>query len=493
MEKIKVLFLAAELNPLAKVGGLADVIGALPKSLIKREIDVRIMIPCYGIIDKEKYGLKTSDQPIKVFFNGQDEEVQIYQTYLPGSQAIVYLIENKNYLSEGGVYFEKDASSGGTPKECQRFSFFTKLSLEILPHLVWWPDIIHHHDWHVGLLPVFLKMKAKQDKRYKNIKSILNIHNLAYQGKYNHVETLKLLDLNEKAFPTLGIKFGENRDINFLQQSILNTDLIITVSPNYAKEILTEEYGECLNKDLGERKNFIYGILNGIDTERFNPANDTSIVKNYSAKNIENKKANKLYLQKVVGLEENPEIPLFGFIGRLSEQKGIDLVGQIIDDLAKKSIQLVVLGAGLDPFEKIAQSMVEKYPKNVFVKIAFDAKLAQQIYAGADFFLMPSRFEPCGLGQMISMRYGTIPIARATGGLKDSILEFNLKTREGTGFLFYEYKPTKFLKAIDKALNVFKKPDVWPQIIKNAMQQDFSWEKSSKKYIELYKKVLNSK
>jgi len=491
MSKIKVLFVAAELTPLAKVGGLGDVIGALPKALAKLGIDIRIVIPKYGIIDEKKFSLKKVAENATISFNQTEEKITIWETPLPGSTVPIYLIDNSQYLGQNGVYFEKDASSGGSSRECQRFSFFTKASLEIFPHLDWWPDIIHHHDWHVGMLPVLLRVKAQKDSRYKKIKSILSIHNLAYQGQYNHQEALSFLNLKESYFPTLKFKIGENKDINFLQQSILNTDIIITVSPNYADEIMTSEYGMGLEEYLLARKNDLRGILNGIDVDRFNPEEDPDVFKNYSMKNLENKKANKLALQKAVGLEQNLDIPLFSFIGRLSHQKGIDLVEKIIGKIIKKKVQLVILGTGLEQFENIAQSMAKKYPENVFAKIAFDTKMAQQIYAGADLFLMPSRFEPCGLGQMISMRYGTIPIVRSTGGLKDSVIEFNPKTREGTGFLFKNYELSEFLEAINKALEVFKNRKLWLKVVKNAMQQDFSWKKSSKKYIELYKKSLN--
>lgn len=489
MAKIKVLFVAGELTPLAKVGGLGDVIGALPKSLIKKEIDVRIVIPKYGIIDGKKYPLKLVAHSIEVPFNGQTEKIGVWETSLPGSTVPVYLIDHLKYLGGGQVYFEKDASSGGSSRECQRFTFFARSVFEIFEKLDFWPDILHCHDWHVGLVPFLLKEKKVVDKRFDKMKTLLTIHNFAYQGKYNYEEAIGYLNLKkEKGLAEKLPKF-DYQTINYLQQGIFYTDLINTVSPSYAQEILTPEYGEGLEKFLQARKKDLSGIINGIDVDLLNPLTDPAISANYDSENIEKKKINKKNLQKITGLKINGEKPVFGMVGRLAEQKGIDLLTPILPKLIKRDIQLIILGTGLVKFEEIAQKMAMDFPENAWVKIGFDIPLAMKIYAGADFFLMPSRFEPCGLGQMVAMRYGTVPIVRATGGLKDTVAEFSPKTGQGTGFRFDNFKADEFLAAIEKSLKVYQNKEAWGSLIKNLMRQDFSWDRSSQEYIKLYQKL----
>jgi len=490
MKKIKVLFAAAELTPMAKVGGLGDVIGALPKNLIKHGVDVRIVIPKYGIIKEKKYNLKKITSDTIVPFMGQEEKINIWQSYLPQSQVPVYFIENFKYLGQNGIYFEKDASPGGSSSECQRFTFFARSLFETFTPINFWPDIIHCHDWHVGTLPFLKKYLAKKNKNLEKIKTLLTIHNLAYQGIYSFSEVLRCLEISEKeAYETGFIPF-EKENINYLRQAIIHADLINTVSPTYAQEILTPEYGNGLTEDLKKRKNDLYGILNGIDLERFNPEIDPEIVKKYSLKTLANKKINKRYLQEISGLEVNENIPLLGFVGRLAEQKGIDLILEALPELEKENCQLVFLGTGNPDLENSLKETAKKYKGKVSVTIAFDASLAQKIYAGSDIFLMPSRFEPCGLGQMIAMRYGTIPIVRATGGLVDTVQEFEKNKAKGTGFLFSSFLKSAFLSAVKKALSLYSEKKLWQIIMENAMKQDFSWDKSSKEYLKLYKKLI---
>lgn len=490
MRQIKVLFAAGELTPLAKVGGLGDVIGALPKSLAKKGIGVRIVLPKYGIIDENKYPLKLAAEKISIPFDGQEELIDVYLTDLPDRPVPVYLIDNQKYLGGGGVYFEKDASSGGSSRECQRFTFFARSLLEIWEKIDFWPDIVHCHDWHVGIVPFLIRQKARTDPRFQKIKTLLTIHNFAYQGKYNYEEALTYLNLNQENDLKEKLERFNPETINYLQQGIIHADLINTVSPTYAQEILTPVFGEGLDKYLQARKNDLSGILNGIDVDLFNPLTDPNLAVNYDREKLDKKKLNKEDLQKITGLAVNVNQPILGMVGRLADQKGIDLLPPILSDLVKMNVQLVILGAGLQKFEEIARQMAKDFPKNVFVKIAFDPRLAQKIYAGADFFLMPSRFEPCGLGQLIAMRYGTIPIVRATGGLKDTVMPYNSATGQGTGFLFDNFKSSEFLAAIEKSLKVYQNKEAWLHLIKNAMQKDFSWDHSSKEYLKLYQKLL---
>jgi starch synthase len=475
---VKVLFVASECTPIAKVGGLGDVIGSLPKALKDLGVDVRICLPKYAIIDFKKYKFELINRDIKV----KDEKVKIYQGFLPeseprslGDKVPVYLLENEKYFGENGVYFEKSAFVSSL-KEIERFLFFSQAILEIFSALNWQPDIIHCHDWHTAIVPLLLKTKTWKLEP----KILLTIHNLANQGEWKVAEIFDFLDLKDSEIESLKIRNGEDGNFNIFQQGILNSDLLNTVSPNYAKEILTKEYGEGLENSLLQRKKELFGILNGIDYTFFNPETDPDLKKNYSKKNLEGKIENKLELQKVLNFKKDPRIPLFSFIGRLTPQKGIDLIIKIIPELVKMDCQFVFLGVGMENYEKKLLELSQRYPQNISAQIKFDPVLAQKIYGGADIFSMPSRFEPCGLGQMIAMRYGTIPIARQTGGLTDTI------ENKKTGFLFKEYKAEAFLETIKTALNLYQDKKAWQKLVKEAMKKDFSWKKSAREYLKLY-------
>ncbi|MBU2229358.1 glycogen synthase, partial [Patescibacteria group bacterium] len=332
-----------------------------------------------------------------------------------------------------------------------------------------------------------------KEKDYQDFPTLLTIHNLAFQGKYPPEKVFKNLGVTEDDWPTLKERFGRNNDINYLQQAILNSDKINTVSPTYAKEILTEEFGEGMEETLAKRREDLYGILNGIDRDRFNPETDTQIKINFSLKTIEKKGENKLYLQKIVGLPENKDIPVIGMVSRLTDQKGLDLILEIIDELATLEVQMVFLGTGDKALEDKLEESTQKYPRKIAARIEFDAVLAQQIYAGTDLFFMPSRFEPCGLGQMISMRYGTVPIVRATGGLKDSVINYNHQSGAGTGFVFQNYESSELLAVTKKSLKMYEEKEFWKKLVASCLNQDFSWTQSAQKYIELYEKSLTSK
>lgn len=486
MKKLKILIIAAELTPLAKVGGLADVIGALPKALKKLNQDVRIIIPKYGIINEKKYKLKKIKSKIKIPFEGDFELVDIYKTNLPDSTVPIYLIDHQKYLGNNGVYMSADASSDGSATEAHRFTFFTRAILETFKELKWQPDILHCHDWHVGLLsPLVKALKIK-------IPTLFTIHNLAYQGVYNSKTVLRMLNAKKlMALPSIKMELKKHDYLNYLEQSILNADLINTVSPNYAKEILTKEFGCGQEKNLKLRKKDLSGILNGIDVEKFNPATDPDIPFKYSAQKLNNKLKNKSALLRLCKLKTNNKTPLIGVVGRLTEQKGFDILLPIMEDLLKLNIQFVLLGTGDKRYEKEYKKLAREH-NNFYAKLDFDAALAQKIYAGSDIFLMPSRFEPCGLGQMISMRYGTLPIVRATGGLKDTVTDF--KQSHGTGFVFKNYKAEELLKTTKRAIDSFNnQKNKWSGVQKRAMTQDFSWTKSAEKYLKLYTKLINTK
>ncbi|MBU2235832.1 glycogen synthase [Patescibacteria group bacterium] len=491
MKKIKVLLVASELTPFAKVGGLADVVGALPKALRQLGVDARIVMPKYGVIDEEKYELKKVVKEIKVPYKNKEEAIAIWKATLPGSSVPVYLIDHPEYLGENDIYYGD--IGGNFAKETRRFTFFARSVLEIFGPLKWTPDIIHCHDWHASILIPLMKILHSKEKDYQDFPTLLTIHNLAFQGKYPPEKVFKNLGVTEDDWPTLKERFGKNNDINYLQQAILNSDNINTVSPTYAKEILTEEFGEGMEETLAKRRGDLYGILNGIDRDRFNPETDTQIKINFSLKTIEKKGENKLYLQKIVGLPENKDIPVIGMVSRLTDQKGLDLILEIIDELATLEVQMVFLGTGDKALEDKLEESTQKYPRKIAARIEFDAVLAQQIYAGADLFFMPSRFEPCGLGQMISMRYGTVPIVRATGGLKDSVVNYNPQSGTGTGFVFQNYESSELLAVTKKSLKMYEEKEFWKKLVASCLNQDFSWAQSAQKYIELYEKSLTSK
>jgi len=444
---MKVLFIASECAPIAKVGGLADVVGSLPKSLKKIGVDISILIPFYRAVKLKKEKIKLVLKEATVFFDGKEEKFNLWQTALPKSKVPVFLIENNEYF-KGNVYIETDASSGGSTTEAKRFFFLSKVGIKLAETLK--IDILHCHDWHTAIIPFLIKKEKLQ------LKNLLTIHNLQYQGLYPYQIVNQLLNT----------KFTKN--VNCLKQGILNAKIITTVSPTYAKEILTKEYGAGLESVLLKRKSCLHGILNGIDKI------------NYS---LDKKESDKRKLQKICKLAQNPEVPIISLIGRLTEQKGFDILNPILDKLGKMNLQLIVLAAGDPKYEKALIMAEKKFPDKLSINIKFDAKLAQQIYSGADIFLMPSQFEPCGLGQMIAMSYGTVPIIRAVGGLKDTVK--NLKT----GFVFKNYNSQELLNVIKKALKTFQNKKTWKQLQINGIKQDFSWNKSAKKYLEIYKKL----
>jgi starch synthase len=461
---MKVNFIAAECAPVAKVGGLADVVSSLPKKLREIGVDASIILPFYEIISRKDKNLELFKKDVSVKFEKKEKKFDLYKTLLPNSNVPFYLIDNKEYFSGEGVYTSEDASSEGTKKEAKRFFFLSVAGIKVAQILN--ADIIHFHDWHTSTIPYLLK---KKDEKTKNL---LTIHNIGYQGIYPKKIVNELLEINF------------NQEVNSLKVGIRNADLINTVSPTYAKEILTPEYGFGLEKELKKRKNDLFGIINGIDTEYWNPRTDPYIKFKYSKNNLEKRKGNKYFLQEKFFKEKDGNIPLVGMVSRIAEQKGFDLIKKIFKSLMKENVQLIILGKGVKKYEDFLQEMTNKYPGKFGLETTFNEELAHQIYAGSDMFLMPSFFEPCGLGQLIAMRYGSIPIARETGGLKDTVIHLE------TGFTFKDYKAESFLKSIKESLEKYKEKDLWGKIQKNGLEKDFSWENSAKDYLKVYKKLI---
>lgn len=471
---MKISLIASECAPFAKIGGLADVVGALPRELKASGSDICVILPFYEALKLFGQQPEIVQENMSVRFAGREERFNLWKIFLPRSRVPLYLIEQKKYFSGTRICIEADSSSGGTQEEAARFMFLSVAGIETARFLG--ANIIHCHDWHTAIIPFLIK-KMPADKQ---LKTLLTIHNLDYQGIYSKDTLNKLLDMD---FQT---------DVNCLGLGILNADFISTVSPSYAEEILTPEYGADLKDYLSKRRKFFIGILNGLDTEEYDPRRDRYIKYRYSAENLAPKKLNKEYLQNVCFGQKNAEKPLLGMVSRLTAQKGINLLIDIFPELMKKNIQLVLLGVGGLEFKAFFREAAKKYPQKFWFYFAFDEQLARQIYAGADIFLMPSKYEPCGLGQQIAMRYGAVPVARSTGGLRDTVVpveEIGGET-DGTGFLFQAYESPKFMNALETALEAFDiDKQFWQKIQRNGMTKDFSWKRSAEKYKALYRKI----
>ncbi|MFH1522969.1 MAG: glycogen/starch synthase [Patescibacteria group bacterium] len=467
-KKLKILMVSSEVAPFAKVGGLADVVGSLPKALVKLGCEVRVIMPLYGVVDRKKYKIKKIFSNIEILSSGKKVKINLWRAIYNG--VLFYFIEENKFFGRKIVYLGNSA---------ERFLFFSLACLRILPIVKFMPNVIHCHDFHTALITDLIKASGSK------IKTLYTIHNLNYQGK-SEIEVLTTGNLTKHSLESL-TRDAQDGDINFMQQGIVNADLVNTVSPTYAKEISQESYGAGLEKIIRANKHKITGIINGIDFNLFNPATDKFIKKKYSIKSLSEKEKNKLALQKMVGLPQDKNICLAGFISRLAWQKGVELFTErMIKEISEsdKPCQFVFLGTGQKEYETYFKSLAKIFPKYVSAEMKFDIKLAQQIYAGSDMFLMPSRFEPCGLGQMIAMRYGTVPVVRETGGLTDTV-------DKKVGFKFNIFKSRELQKAINNALDIYyKKPRSWKKLQNNCMKKDFSWDKSARDYLRLYKKLV---
>lgn len=475
---MKILFIASECAPIVKVGGLADVVGALPKALKKLGVEVSVAIPFYQSI-KPSYKPKLLKRGVAVPFGAKKEAFDLWQTFLPANNGAgegkslvpVFLIKNDKIFGKD-VYFKKDATPKGSAGEAASFFFLSLAGIEVAKIIK--ADILHCHDWHTAAIP-FLCRKNKS-----GLKTVLTIHNLEYQGVFGPGIVGRIFGIKRKG------------GWNCLKQGILNADIITTVSPSYAKEILTDKFGAGLQGFLKKRKRSLVGILNGLDTDEFDPQKDPALKSTYLVGNLDGKAMDKEFLQDRFFGKSGKQIPVLSMVSRLTAQKGIDLLREIFEELMIQDLQLVVLGTGTDKYEKFFKGMAKKFPRKFCARLLFDEKLARQIYAGSDIFLMPSLFEPCGLGQQIAMRYGTVPVARAVGGLRDTIRNMASGLNQevvGTGFLFKDYAAKEFLRTIERALNIFQNKEVWRQIQLNGMGQDFSWEKSAEAYVSLYEKL----
>lgn len=478
MENLRILFAASEVVPFAKTGGLGDVAGSLPKELKKLGQDARIVMPKYGSIpeeytDKMKYVGYTY-----VNIGWRHQYCGIFELVHDG--VTVYFLDNEYYFKRDTLY--------GYPDEAEQFIFFSKAIIDILPVVGFRPDVIHCNDWQTGIVSLLLQAHYRHVDFYKGIKTVYTIHNLKYQGIFPKEVLRDLIGVGWEYFNVDGIEFYDC--VNFMKAGIEFSDFITTVSKTYAQEIRYDFFGENLNVPINKRSSKLFGILNGIDYEANNPSTDKRLYANYDSDNIKGKYINKKNLQKDLKLPEKASTPVFGIISRLVDQKGFDLIASVLPEILDMDLQIIVLGTGEERYEYLFKQAAASFPAKVSANIKYDGVLAQRIYAGSDMFLMPSLFEPCGLSQMFSLRYGTIPVVRETGGLNDTINSYDELTNEGNGFTFTNYNAHDMLYTIKRAVSFYKRKNIWQSLVKKGMQQDFSWTKSANEYIALYDKLF---
>ncbi|NCD00752.1 glycogen synthase [bacterium] len=482
MKKLKIVHIASEVAPFSKTGGLGDVARSLPKALKRLGHDVCMITPLYGkVIDKEKYNLKEIFSNVEVFLNSKESvKINYWKGYAMDGLP-VYFIENKKYFSRyKNIY--------GSGKENARFLIFNVAALKLMSLLKEPVDIIHCHDWQTGLIPFYLKNDFRYSKTLKKAKTVYTIHNLIFQFGNNWWEVpIEKKDYGRKRIPK--ISDPDIEYINFAKRAILSADIINTVSEQYRDEIMTKKFGQDLHRILKNRQHRLFGIINGIDYNTYNPENDKDIYKNYSYKNLEIKNLNKEFLQSQLSLPININIPIICMTSRITFQKGFDLIIKVLKPLLKLNVQIIFMGDGGKEYLKNIKKIVKNNPKKV-VYLPFDQKKETLLYAGSDIFLLPSNHEPCGINQLIAMRYGCVPIVREVGGLYDTVDNYSVITKKGTGFTFKDNDPFMLFGAIIRALEVEKNEKDWKKLISRIMKRSNSWEIPAKKYVELYNKVL---
>lgn len=473
---MKVLFATGEAGPFIRTGGLGDVAGALPQALSKNKIDVRVVLPLYEDIPSSYKNTMSFVGSCYVPLGWRKQYAGVFKLISEG--VTYYFIDNEYYFKRCGLYGHYD--------DGERFAFFSRAVLEVLPLIEFYPDIIHCNDWQTSLVPVFLDCFYRGNQNYTPIRTLLTIHNIQFQGNYSPNIICDVLGLNANMAELVSYA----GDCNFLKGGIESAAAVNTVSKTYANEILDPFFAYGLEDILRARQFKLSGVINGIDTGLYNPWTDKALFKRYSHTALEGKAANKSGLQALLNLPQNEKKPILAMVTRLTDQKGLDLIASVLDEILCMDIQMVVLGTGEWRYENMLREYAHSYSNKLASVISFSSDLASKIYAGADMFLMPSKFEPCGLSQMIAMRYGTIPIVRETGGLSDSVPAYDHTTGKGVGFTFKSYNAYDMLDAIKRAVGLFNdyKAD-WQKVVANAMTQDFSWNNSAKEYIKLYRSL----
>ncbi|MBU4216480.1 glycogen synthase [Candidatus Parcubacteria bacterium] len=488
MNKLKIVSISAELSPFSKSGGLADVARSLPKALSRLGHEIICITPLYGqVIDKEKYDLKLLYKNVKVSLNSKEEVVVNYWKGYLLKNLPVYFIENTKYFSKKKTLY-------GSDRENERFLIFDVAALKLISMLKFEADIVHCHDWQTGLIPFYLKTDFRYSKTLRNAKTIFTIHNLIFQLGMNWWEVpIEKKDFGRKKIPH--ITDPDIKYLNFAKRAILSADMVNTVSEQYREEIITKNIGQDLHRVLKNREDRLFGIVNGIDYKAYNPLEDPGLHKKYDYQKSQNKKENKLFVQEKFGLTIDPDVPLICSTSRVTFQKGFELILKIIWQLMELNLQMIVIGAGDKKYIKELQKVAKKYPNKLAVIPSHEEnqKYETLVYAGSDFFLLPSHHEPCGINQLIAMRYGCVPIVRKIGGLNDTVRNFNPTVKRGTGFSFAGFDKFSLYGAIIRALEVYKDKETWKDLVVRGMQESNSWEIPAKKYLALYKKALKLK
>lgn len=485
---MNIAFISSEAVPFAKTGGLADVAGALPKELSKLDCNVRLFIPKYDVLNLGDQKIKkiNFETPIEIKTGDKNYKVNVFQGKLADSNVEVFLIDQQELYNRGSVYTSDS-------DEDIRFIVFQKAVIETLQKLKWSPDIMHCNDWQTGLIPLYLKFNYSWDKLFKKTATIFTIHNIGYQGLFPASTMFKAEIPQELFYPVAPAEFYGK--VSFLKAGICLADMVNTVSETYGNELLTPEFGGGMEGVLEGRKNDLSGILNGVDYNIWSPENDKIIPFNYSSKDLSGKLKNKKYLLKELKMPYQKDVPLIGMVSRIVSQKGFDILARAVKYLVQLNAQWVILGTGEKKYENKLLRIAKLYPENLKVNLYYNDELAHIIEAAADIFLMPSLYEPCGLNQIYSLKYGTIPVVRKTGGLADTVRDWDehIKTESGNGFVFEKYNGFDLYASVKRAVQCYKDKKVWRKIQLNAMQQDFSWKSSAEKYLELYKKALTDK
>lgn len=475
---LKVLVLAAEGAPYVKTGGMADVIAALPHALRRLGHDVRVVLPRYSSIDPDRWQLRTVATDLAVPMSQRTEHVSVLATqHSDGVQ--LYFVDAPHFFQREKLYGYND--------DGERFILFCRAALELCRALPWAPDIIHCHDWHTAIVPNWTKTIYRDDAQFARTATVYTIHNLAYQGIFGY-RILEVAGVAREGFVYSELPELANV-VDLMGRGIVFADVVNTVSPRYAREILTPDFGERLDPVLRQRQDRLYGILNGIATDETDPATDPHIAQRFDAFSLERRPANKRALQENSHLPTEPRVPLIGIISRLTDQKGFDLLDQVIVPLIEQGIQMVVAGTGDQHYHQVFQRLAARYPRQISVHLTFSAELSQRICAGADMLLMPSRFEPCGVTQMVAMRYGCIPIVHRTGGLADTVEEFDPIADTGNGFSFPRYDPFQLFAAVVRAVEAYKFQPQWQALMQRAMRADYSWDASAERYVALYRRA----
>lgn len=485
---MNIVIVSPEAAPFAKTGGLADVAGALPKFLAQLKHKVCLFMPYYPQVKQGKFPVKDTGKEISVNIADKTVTGKIFEGQIPDSKVPVYFIVQDGYFDRPELY--KDRETGKDyGDQSERFIFFSRAVLEAIEALGIKPDVIHCNDWQSALIPAYVKTLYKEGRAVSGAGTVFTVHNLGYQGMFWHWD-MHLTGLDWSLFNWKQLEYYGH--LNFLKAGLVFADVINTVSRTYAKEIQTEEFGVGLQDVLKERSKDLYGVVNGIDYSVWSPEVDTLIAKKFSANDLSGKDECKKQLLKTQKLPKKKNVPLIGIISRLDKQKGFDILEQALPEIMERNLQIVVLGTGEAKYHELFQNAAKKFPQKIAVNLAFNNKLAHEIEAGSDMFLMPSRYEPCGLNQLYSLKYGTVPVVRSTGGLADTVIDCTPETLEAeiaTGFVFDEYTSDALIEVIDRALEVWNRQPDWEKLMRNGMEKDWSWSRSAKEYVTLYKKA----